>query len=227
VADGNILDLVEHFLKAGVMEEGKFQPTTVGTPQGGVISPLLANIALNGLDWQLHNAGFRFVRYADDFVVLCKSQAKVQEAHALVQQHLDNLGLTLSAEKTKVTKFREGFAFLGFDISSWSITMRAKSVEKYKTKIRDLTPRRHNLDREVVKKVNAVIRGTANYFATSFSWCRRLFCDLDQWLRMRLRAMKYKRKWLTDNRRYRRKHLRRLGFVFLSDAYEVPAVEPT
>jgi RNA-directed DNA polymerase len=66
VADGNILGLVERFLKAGVMEEGMFRPTTVGTPQGGVISPLLANIALNGLDWQLHDAGFRFVRYADD-----------------------------------------------------------------------------------------------------------------------------------------------------------------
>src|SRR5580658_8732130 len=111
VADGNILRIVERFLKAGVMEEGGFQPTTVGTPQGGVISPLLANIALNGLDWQLHDAGFRFVRYADDFVVLCKSDAKVHEAHVLVQQHLDRIGLTLSAEKTKMTKFREGFAF--------------------------------------------------------------------------------------------------------------------
>src|SRR5271165_3272746 len=175
VADGNILGLVERFLKAGVMEEGVFQPTTVGTPQGGVISPLLANIALNGLDWQLHDAGFRFVRYADDFVVLCKSDAKVHEAHALVQQHLDRIGLTLSAEKTKMTKFREGFAFLGFTITARSVTMRAKSVEKYKTKIRELTPRHHNLDREVVAKVNAVIRGTANYFATSFSSCSSRF----------------------------------------------------
>jgi len=76
VADGNILGLVERFLKAGVMEEGVFRPTAVGTPQGGVISPLLANIALNGLDWQLHDAGFRFVRYADDFVVLCKTRSR-------------------------------------------------------------------------------------------------------------------------------------------------------
>ena len=73
VADGNILRLVERFLKAGVMEEGLFRPTSVGTPQGGVISPLLANIALNGLDWRLHDAGFRHVRYADDFVVLCQT----------------------------------------------------------------------------------------------------------------------------------------------------------
>jgi group II intron reverse transcriptase/maturase len=106
VADGNILCLVERFLRAGVMEEGAFRPTTVGTPQGGVISPLLANITLNSLDWQLDDAGFRFVRYADDFVVLAKSQAQAQQAHDLVQSHLDGLGLTLSAEKTKLTKFR-------------------------------------------------------------------------------------------------------------------------
>lgn len=227
VADGNILGLVERFLKAGVMEEGVFRPTTLGTPQGGVISPLLANIALNGLDWQLHDAGFRFVRYADDFVVLCKSEVQVQEAHALVQQHLDRIGLTLSAEKTKVTKFREGFAFLGFTITARSVTMRAKAVEKYKTKIRELTPRHHNLDREVVAKVNAVIRGTANYFATSFSSCSSRFRVLDEWLRMRIRAMKFKRKWLTDNWRFRRQHFRHLGFIFLSDALVPPAVEPT
>jgi RNA-directed DNA polymerase len=227
VADGNILGLVERFLKAGVMEEGVFQPTTVGTPQGGVISPLLANSALNGLDWQLHDAGFRFVRYADDFVVLCKSDAKALEAHVLVQQHLDRIGLTLSAEKTKMTKFREGFAFLGFTITARSVTMRAKSVEKYKTKIRELTPRHHNLDREVVAKVNAVIRGTANYFATSFSSCSRRFRALDGWLRMRIRAMKLKRKWHTDNWRLRWSHFRHLGFVFLCDALVPPAVEPT
>ena len=84
VADGNILRLVERFLKAGVMEDGVFQPTWLGTPQGGVISPLLANIALNDLDWCLHNAGCRFVRYADDFVVLCQSAVQVMEAHDLV-----------------------------------------------------------------------------------------------------------------------------------------------
>jgi RNA-directed DNA polymerase len=85
VADGNILRIVERFLKAGVMEDGVFSDTWMGTPQGGVISPLLANIALNNLDWQLDTAGFRFVRYADDFVVLCESEAKVREAHDLAR----------------------------------------------------------------------------------------------------------------------------------------------
>lgn len=226
VADGNILQLVERFLKAGVMEEGGFQPTWVGTPQGGVISPLLANIALNSLDWHLHDAGFRFVRYADDFVVLCRSAEEVKEAHAQVQRHLTRVGLTLSAEKTKLTQFREGFAFLGFAISAWAVTMRPKSVEKFKTKIRELTIRNHNLDQEVVKKVNAVVRGTVNYFATSFSSVGSLFRGLDRWIRMRIRAMKFKRKSRADNWRFRRKHFRNLGFVFLCGARPPPAVAP-
>jgi RNA-directed DNA polymerase len=227
VADGNILRLVERFLRAGVMEEGAFRPTTVGTPQGGVISPLLANITLNSLDWQLDDAGFRFVRYADDFVVLAKSQAQVQQAHDLVQRHLARLGLTLSAAKTKLTKFREGFAFLGFVFRVRTVTMRPKAVEKFKTKIREVTRRCHNLDARVVEKVNAVVRGTANYFATAFSSCEKQFGVLDKWLRMRIRSMKFKRKRATDNWRLWRQHFRNLGFVFLSEALVRPAVEPT
>lgn len=227
VADGNILQIVEQFLKAGVMEEGVFQPTRLGTPQGGVISPLLANIALNSLDWHLHDAGYRFVRYADDFVVLCRSQEEVKEAHAQVERHLTQVGLTLSAEKTKLTRFQEGFAFLGFAIAARTVTMRPKSVEKFKTKIRELTIRKHNLDHEVVKKVNAVVRGTANYFATSFSSVWDLFRGLDGWIRMRIRAMKFKRKSRSDNLRFRWKHFDNRGFVFLSDARAPPAVAPS
>jgi RNA-directed DNA polymerase len=223
VADGNILGLVERFLKAGVMEEGVYQPTRKGTPQGGVISPLLANIALNSLDWHLHDSGFRLVRYADDFVVLCRTEAQVQEAHDLVQQHLTSLGLSLSAEKTKTTQFREGFSFLGFVLSSWSITMRPKSVEKFKTKVRELTPRSHNLDARVIVKLNRVIRGTANYFATTFSDVGDCFRGLDRWIRMRLRCMKYKRKSRADNGRIRLTRLRHLGLLFLSDLRTAPA----
>jgi RNA-directed DNA polymerase len=223
VADGNILDLVEKFLKAGVMEEGVFQPTRLGTPQGGVISPLLANIALNSLDWRLHERGLRFVRYADDFVVLCRTEAAVKEAHDLVQQHLTALGLSLSAEKTKMTQFREGFAFLGFAISSWSITMRPKSVEKFKTKVRELTPRSHNLDARVIEKLNRVIRGTANYFASTFADVGECFRGLDRWIRMRLRCMKYKRKSRADNGRFRLERFRRLGLLFLIDLRPAPA----
>ena len=223
IADGNILYLVERFLKAGVMEDGVFTSTDLGTPQGGVISPLLANITLNSLDWALHNAGFRFVRYADDFVVLTKSQAKVREAHDLVLRHLASLGLSLSAEKTKMTTFRQGFAFLGFDIGAWSVKMRTKSVEKFKDKIRELTPRHQNLDAKVITKINQVVRGTANYFGTNFSHCRDLFRTLDRWIRMRIRCMKFKRKRITDNWRLRLKHLRNLGLLFLGEIRAPPA----
>jgi RNA-directed DNA polymerase len=223
IADGNILRIVERFLKAGVMKDGVSHPTRVGTPQGGVISPLLANIALNSLDWRLHDEGYRFVRYADDFVVLCTAEAQVMEAHALVTSHLTRLGLALSPAKTKLTHFREGFSFLGFALSSWSVTMRPQAVEKFKTKIRELTIRSHNLDHAVVTKVNYVVRGTANYFATSFSHTRETFRRLDRWLRMRIRCMKFKRKQRTDNWRLHRKHFRNLGFVVLSDVRAPPA----
>lgn len=219
VADGNILDLVEGFLTAGVMEDGVFKPTTIGTPQGGVISPLLANIVLNHLDWQLHEAGYHFARYADDFVVVCQTKRQAHEALALVERVLrDALGLQLSAEKTKVTTFGKGYEFLGFFLSSRSRRMREKSVQKFKAKVRELTVRKCNLDAEAIKKLNRVIRGTANYFATEFSTCRWMFQKLDSWLRMRLRCMKLKRKNYNDNRKLRGGFFRRkLGLLTLEE----------
>jgi RNA-directed DNA polymerase len=219
IADGNILRLVEGFLTAGVMEDGVFKPTTIGTPQGGVISPLLANIVLNHLDWQLHAAGYHFVRYADDFVVVCQTHRQAQEALTLVKRVLEgDLGLQLSAEKTKVTTYGKGYEFLGFSLSSRSRRMREKSVQKFKAKIRELTIRKRNLDAEVIQKLNRVIRGTANYFAASFSTCRWTFQKLDSWLRMRLRCMKLKRKNYHDNGKLRVGYFRRkLGLLTLEE----------
>jgi group II intron reverse transcriptase/maturase len=219
VADGNILRLVERFLTAGVMEDGVFKSTTLGTPQGGVISPLLANIVLNRLDWQLHQAGYRFVRYADDFVVLCQDRQQAQEALDLVRQVLEGeLGLTLSPEKTKITTYGKGYDFLGFHLSSRSRRMRDKSVQKFKAKVREVTERHRNLDRTTIGKLNQVIRGTANYFATGFSTCRWMFQKLDSWIRMRLRAMKLKRKNYNDNRKLRGGYFRRqLGLLTLEE----------
>lgn len=219
VADGNILRLVKGFLTAGVMEDGVRKPTTVGTPQGGVVSPLLANIVLNRLDWQLHEAGYHFVRYADDFVVLCRDPQQAQEALDVVRQVLENeLGLTLSPEKTMITTYGKGYDFLGFRLSSRSRCMRDKSVQKFKAKIRELTVRKRNLDSEVVGKLNRVIRGTANYFATDFSTCRWKFQKLDSWIRMRLRCMKVKRKNYNDNRKIRARFFRRkLGLLTLEE----------
>ncbi len=204
VADGNILDLIRKFLAAGVLEDGVFKPTTIGTPQGGVISPLLANIVLNQLDHRLADAGYQFVRYADDFVIACALLKQAEAALTLVSDIMTDLGLQLSPEKTKFSTYGNGYEFLGFSISSRSRTMRPKSVEKFKDKIRELTCRSHNLDARVIEKLNRVIRGTANYFATDFSTCVKLYQKLDRWIRMRLRCMKFKRKWLQDNNRMRR-----------------------
>ena len=213
VADGNILDLIEKFLRAGVMEEGVFKPTTVGTPQGGVISPLLANIVLNFLDWQLHKQGYRFVRYADDFVVLTHTRAQAEEALALTTHTLQQLGLSLSAEKTRITTYGKGYAFLRFQMSSRSRRMREKSKRKFKDKIKALTVRSHNLDAKVIEKLNRVIRGTARYFGPHWSTSRWWFEELDGWIRRRLRCMKYKRFSYHDNRRMRRKQFDRLGLL--------------
>ena len=216
VADGNILNLIEKFLRAGVMENGVFKPTTVGTPQGGVISPLLANIVLNHLDWALHKHGYRFVRYADDFVVLTLSKIQAKEALTLVTQTLHELGLQLSPEKTKITSYGKGYSFLGFVLSSRSRRMRPKSVQKFQDKVRVLTTRHYNLEAAVIEKLNRVIRGTAQYFAPHWATTRRQMGRLDSWIRMRLRALKSKRKRETDNYRIPNRELAQLGLMSLT-----------
>jgi group II intron reverse transcriptase/maturase len=215
VADGNILNLIEKFLRAGVMENGVFKPTTVGTPQGGVISPLLANIVLNHMDWQLHQLGYRFVRYADDFVVLCPTRAQAEEARTQVTQILHQLGLQLSAEKTRITTYGKGYSFLGFVMSSRSRRMRPKSQDKFKEKVQELTCRSRNLDAPVIEKLNRVIRGTANYFAPRWSTSRWLLRKLDSWIRRRVRCMKFKGFSYHHNRRMRDKQFVRLGLLSL------------
>jgi RNA-directed DNA polymerase len=217
VADGNILNLIERFLHCGVMEDGVFKPTTVGTPQGGVISPLLANIVLNHLDWRLQERGFRFVRYADDFVVLTQTHAQAEEALTLVTQTLTELGLSLSTEKTRITTYGKGYSFLGFVLSCRSRRMRDKSKRKLQDKVRTLTVRAQNLDAQVIVKLNQVIRGTAHYFATRWFTGRQVFRELDGWIRRRVRCMKYKRFRYHDNRRWRVKQAERLGLLSLEN----------
>jgi RNA-directed DNA polymerase len=216
VADGNILAIIRQFLTAGVMEDGFFLPTVQGTPQGGVISPLLANIVLDVLDQRLMQAGFRFVRYADDFVILCPDQPSVEQALVLVSAVVqDELGLSLSSEKTSVTTFCKGFAFLGFQFSCTNVTTRHKSLEKLKDKVRTLTIRNHNLDRNALQRLNRTLVGFAHYFAAPFSRVKRQFDRLDRWIRKRLRCMKFKRISRNDNWRLLNRHLATLGLVSL------------
>ena len=186
ISDGNILNLIERFLNSGVMEEGELKPTIKGTPQGGVISPLLANIALDHLGWYLEAKGYLFVRYADDFIVLCKSRPEAERVLDDIKIFLDKMELQISPDKTKICHYSEGFNFLGFTIKSRSIQIRDKSKEKLLNKIRDITRRSDNLDAEVISKLNRVIRGAVNYFGTKFSTLRTFFIRLDQWIRRRI-----------------------------------------
>ena len=219
IADGNILRLIEKFLKAGVMEEGKLYPTTRGTPQGGVISPLLANAVLNHLDHKLSEQGYCFVRYADDFVILCKTRRQAESALSFATSVIEkDLGLELSKEKTTIIGPNESFDFLGFKIKPKGITMRKKSMEKFKIKIRMLTKRSHNLDKKAVEKINQVIRGTMNYFVIPWTHARP-FIKFDQWIRKRLRCMKLKRISRRDNLKLKNKVFKRLGVQMCMDFY--------
>lgn len=213
IADGNILNLVCKFLKAGVMEEGELRPTIRGTPQGGVISPILGNIALNHLDWQLEQSGFRFVRYADDFVILCKTEDDAKKALAYATHVLNELGLELSPEKTKIVHLMEGFNFLGFFIKDNSVNMREKSIEKFKEKIRILTIRSRNLDQEVIEQVNRMVKGTINYFCPYFATTKTHMIQLIRWTRKRIRCMWKKRISRKDNIRLGNKKLWGLGLA--------------
>jgi group II intron reverse transcriptase/maturase len=216
VADGNILRIIREFLSAGVMEGREFRPTTSGTPQGGVISPLLANIVLDLLDHRLTQSGFRFVRYADDFVVLCRTRAQAKQALAFVDTVLrSELGLTLSPSKTKVVSFIEGFDFLGFHVSKRRFSIRDKSIEKLKARVRLLTTRSHNLCDQVFRELNRVFIGFAHYFAAPFASVADQFRLLDHWIHARIRSMKFKGISRGHNRRWPNKLLARLGLVSL------------
>lgn len=217
IADGNILRLIEKFLKSGVMEEGVFKKTEIGTPQGGVISPLLANIVLDVLDKELAKHGYIFVRYADDFIVLAKSSPEIEKAHEIVRSVIEGqLGLQLSPEKTKITTFGKGFDFLGFHFSGTRLTIRAKSMKKLQEKIKVMTIRSHNFSDDVIQEINAVLRGVANYYRLAGRSCvKRQFETLDCLIRRRLRSMKSKRISPEDNRKIPNRFFEKRGLVSL------------
>jgi hypothetical protein len=126
------------------------------------------------------------------------------------------LGLSLSPNKTRITNFVEGFNFLGFHLTRRRSSVRQKSIEKLKDKVRHLTVRCHNLDQNAIRKLNRVLLGFAHYFATQWSTVRDQFALLDHWIRMRLRSMKFKHISKGDNRRWSNRHLSNIGLVSLS-----------
>ena len=198
VADGRVLALVERFLRAGVLEEAKgWQPTECGTPQGGVISPLLANLYLNPLDHLMETAGYAMVRYADDFVILCRSAAEAEEALARVRAWVAEAGLTLHPEKTRVVDAtqRGGFDFPGYHFERGMRWPRKKSLAKLKDRLRAKTARREGRSMEdIVKDVNRTLRGWYGYFQHSKP---NVFTAVDGFVRRRLRSLL---QWRLDGR---------------------------
>ena len=190
VADGRVLALVESFLRAGVLETAKgWQPTARGTPQGGVISPLLANVYLNPLDHQMAAAGWEMVRYADDFVILCRSEAEAQAALAAVRQWVSEAGLTLHPEKTRVVNAAQpgGFDFLGYHFERGMKWPRKKSLKKLKDRVRAQTSRLDGRSLSaIVADVNRSLRGWYGYFQHSHA---NTFATVDGYVRRRLRSM--------------------------------------
>jgi RNA-directed DNA polymerase len=207
IADRRLLGLIESFLKAGIMDGLKEWEPEAGAPQGAVLSPLLSNIYLNPLDHHMAVQGLEMVRYADDFVVLCRSQAEAEQALTLIRQWCEAEGLTLHPTKTQIVDVRvAGFDFLGYHFATtrrgrltrWP---RKKSMQKLRDSIRAKTKRQngHSL-RCIIADVNVTLRGWFGYFQHS---CRPTFADVDGWVRMRLRSILRKRAGLAGRGRGR------------------------
>lgn len=192
VSDGRVLKLIERFLKAGILDGLQEWTPEAGAPQGAVLSPLLSNIYLDPLDHQMAAAGFEMVRYADDFVILCRTPAEAQQALELVQQWTATAGLTLHATKTRVVDAdREGFEFLGYRFVKHRRFPRRKSLEKFRETIRGKTPRTAGRSLQaVIVDVNRTLHGWFEYFQHSHP---SVFRQLDGWVRMRLRSILRKR----------------------------------
>jgi RNA-directed DNA polymerase len=189
IADGRVLALLEAFLAQAVMEGLSAWTPDEGTPQGAVMSPLLANIYLDPLDHHMTAAGVEMVRYADDFVLLCRSEADAQRALTEVATWTQAAGLTLHPEKTRVVDAtqRGGFDFLGYHFEEGRRWPRAKSLTKLKDRLRAKTRRTNGQALAVIiADVNRTLRGWFVYFQHSR---RSTFVTLDGWLRMRLRSM--------------------------------------
>ncbi len=195
-------ELIKQWLKAGYVEQEVFHATEQGTPQGGVVSPLLANIALHGMeeaigvkyDYRGQLIGKRaVVRYADDFVCFCETREDAERVQGILTEWLKERGLTLSEEKTRIVHLTEGFDFLGFNIrqypapktsrTGWKLLIKPskESVQEMRTKLKTLWEKAHGTNvQSVLGQLNPVIRGWANYFRTAVA--KEIFSGLDRWM---------------------------------------------
>jgi RNA-directed DNA polymerase len=228
-----VLGLLEKFLAAGIMESGKgWRPTPKGTPQGAVISPLLANLYLDPLDHLIQGKGWEMTRYADDFVIQCSSQAQAQEALEVVQQWMEQAGLTLHPQKTKIVDAtqRGGFEFLGWHFERGYRWPREKSQKRFKEAIRKKT--RRNIGgslKTIITSVNRTVRGWGNYFRGGV---KTESPKLDGWLRGRLRSILRRRAGRKgrgrgrDHNRYTNEYFTDRGLIFLFEVTHGAAPNP-
>lgn len=212
VSDGRVLGLITQILEAGCVAAGKRLTTEEGVPQGGVISPLMSNILLTPFDREMRRKGYRVTRYADDWVVTCKSRQEARAALEAAKRILERLGVTLHGEKTRIVHVRKGFEFLGYKIKRGQRPLRlsaekirsgvrhgdlyafprAKSIQHFKDQIRRRTRRKAPVStQQLIEQINPVIRGWGLYFCKAH--VRRLFHRLDQWIVRRLWSHRFKR----------------------------------
>jgi group II intron reverse transcriptase/maturase len=208
IKDGSILELVRKFLKSGVMTDEGWQASEVGSPQGGVISPLIANIYLDAFDQFMKGRGHRIVRYADDILILCRSKSAAYNALEQASRYLEGeLLLTVNREKTHVCHSWQGVKFLGVEIHSTYTRVQQAKIEGFKAKVKAMTRRNSANLIDVIDNLNPVLAGFAMYFRIAN--CKSVLSVLAQWVRRRIRAIQMKL-WKKPSRLHRR--LRQLGY---------------
>jgi len=209
IKDGSILALIKAFLRSGVMTNEGLKPSETGSPQGGVISPLLANIYLDAFDQHMKARGHRMVRYADDILVLSRTKKAGENALKKASEFLEGeLKLTVNQDKTVVVHSSAGVKYLGVVIHTGHTAIQPKKIAAFKEKVKKATRRSLPVNLEkVIKDLNPIVRGFGNYFRIAN--CKGVFQDLAQWIRRRLRAIQL-RLWKKPKRLHRR--LRQLGY---------------
>jgi RNA-directed DNA polymerase len=209
VRDGSILKLIEMFLKGGVMIDHHVEAPEIGSPQGGVISPLIANIYLDAFDQKMKRRGHRIVRYADDILILCASRSGAEHALEVATEILEGeLKLTVNREKPHLVEASKGVKFLGIQIHRVWTRIQTKKIDAFKDQVKAITRRSSPVNMEqVIADLNPILRGFANYFRMAN--CKELFKDLAVWIRRRLRH-KQLSDWKKPSRLHRR--LRQLGY---------------
>ena len=241
VKDGRVISLISKYLRAGVVKCGRFEDTEVGVPQGGPLSPLLANIMLNELDHELERRGHKFVRYADDMVIFCKSKASAEQTLKHIIPFIEGkLFLKVNREKT-VVAYAGRIKFLGYGFykgkKGFGMRVHAKSIAKMQDKVRELTDRRRLRTKEAWTQSQArFVMGWVNYF--KLADMATLLQRTDEWMRRRIRMVFLKRWKKCKTKHQNLKHLglneddakkiaySRKGYWHIARGYEISRALP-